>query len=255
MDATGEMHMSESILDLKGTVVPESLAEKVFGLLIDAIERGELAPGTRIREAALARELNISRGPLREALRRLEGRKLLQYTPNLGMRVATLSLKDIVEIFQMREALEGMACRLATENMTDAEIDELAELLKLHRGNKELRQGAAYYQRAGDLDIHYRIAVGSRNERLVELLCKDLYHYVRVHRYRSSEAPGRAGRALAEHEAIIKAMRARDPDLAERLMRAHIHRALENLKQKLAAEPAAADSPKAESGKLRLAGS
>ena len=138
--------MSESLSTLNATLVPESLADKVFDLLIDAIVRGELPPGSRIREAALARQLGISRGPLREALRRLEGRKLLEYTPNLGMRVASVALNDLIEIFQMREALEGMACRLATENMTDAELEELSSVLETHRRSEELREGAGYYQ-------------------------------------------------------------------------------------------------------------
>ena len=230
--------MSESLSTLNATLVPESLADKVFDLLIDAIVRGELPPGSRIREAALARQLGISRGPLREALRRLEGRKLLEYTPNLGMRVASVALNDLIEIFQMREALEGMACRLATENMTDAELDELSSVLETHRRSAELREGAAYYQHAGDLDIHFRIAMGSRNKRLADLLCKDLYNFLRIHRYRSSASPGRASRAYTEHEAILAAMRARDPDRAEALMRAHIRQAVDTLRQRAAAEAA-----------------
>jgi DNA-binding GntR family transcriptional regulator len=220
---------------LNSALVAESLADKVLNLLVEAIERGDLPPGSRIREAALARKLGISRGPLREALARLEGRRVLQYTPNLGMRVATVSLKDIIEIFQMREALEGVACKLAAQNMSDAELAELSALLEEHYSDSELREGSAYYQRAGDLDFHYRIALGSKNERLVEILCEDFYHFLRIHRFRSSASRGRASQAFNEHKAILQAMRDRDADKAEALMRQHIRTALQNL---IESEPA-----------------
>ena len=229
--------MREAAAVLSRTVVAQSLSEKVVDILIEAMVRGDLPAGARIREAALARQLGISRGPLREALRRLEGRKLLQYTPNLGMRVTSMSQEDILEIFEIREALEGMACRLATEKMTDAEIEELSELLDEHRHGSEFREGSAYDQRAGELDIHYRIALGSGNDRLVELLCRDLYHLVRIHRFKASLAPGRAPRAFDEHQAIVAAMRARDAAKAEKLMRKHIRGALDSLRAEIAARP------------------
>ncbi len=208
----------------------ESLTDKVFVRLMEAIEKGELPPGARIREAVLARQFGISRGPLREALRRLEGRKLVRHSQNLGVTVRPLSLADMIEIFQIREALEGTACRLATQAMPDREIDGLSDLLEKHRAQIARQRGEAYFQRAGDLDFHFRVVLGSRNKRLVELLCDELYHPVRIHRYRSSVRPGRAFKALAEHEAIVAAMRKRDATRAEDLMRAHIRRATENLR-------------------------
>ena len=155
---------------------------------------------------------------------RLAGRKLLEYTPNLGMRVAKTSNKDIAEIFEIREVLEGAAVRLATQRMTDSEIGELSELLEKHRHGAELRDGSAYYQRAGDLDFHFRIASASGNERLVQLLCEDLYHFLRIHRFRASAKPGRAPIAFEEHRAIVAAIRRRDAEGAERLMRRRIPR-------------------------------
>ena len=214
---------------LRTSVIAQSLSDRVLDILVEAIERGELQPGTRIREAVIARQLGISRGPLREALGRLAGRKVLDYTPNLGMRVAKTSNKDICEIFEIREVLEGAAVRLATQRMGDAQVEELSDLLEKHRHGAELRDGSAYYQRAGDLDLHFRIASASGNERLVQLLCEDLYHFLRIHRFRASAAPGRAPIAFEEHRAIVAAMRHRDADEAERLMRLHIRGALARL--------------------------
>ncbi|WP_210496653.1 GntR family transcriptional regulator [Microvirga antarctica] len=219
----------ESDSVLRTNVVAQSLSDKVVDILIEAIERGELAPGARIREASIARQLGISRGPLREALSRLAGRKLVEYTPNLGMRVVVTSTDDIREIFQIREVLEGAATRLATENMSEADLVDLAALLEKHRHGTELQVGSAYYQRAGDLDFHFRIAQASGNARLVDLLCRDLYHFLRIHRFRASSSPGRAAIAFDEHRAIVAAMTTRDAHLAETLMRQHIRGALERL--------------------------
>ncbi len=200
----------------------QTLADRAFARIEAAIEKGDLPPGTKISEALLARTFGISRGPLREAIRRLEGRKLIRRVPRVGASVATYSRKDLIEIFIVREALEGMACRLAAENMTVAEIAELESVLEHHRGGDELRTGSGYYQTPGDLDFHYRIVRGSQNSKLIELLCDELYYLIRVYRYRSGAAPGRAQQAFEEHQAIVIAMRDRDGDLAESLMRRHI---------------------------------
>ena len=209
----------------------QTLANQVFERILEAIIRGEIAPGQRISEATEAWKLGISRGPLREALLRLEGHKLVKRTPHLGTQVVSMSNQDLVDIFQVREALEGMATRLATEIMTDKEIDELAGVLEIHRDMDELREGAAYYQNGADFDFHYLIAHGSRNEKLVDLLCGNLYYLIRIYRYQSSTRPGRAAKAFIEHEGILNAMRLRDADKAEALMRAHIRRATDNKEQ------------------------
>src|SRR5690606_39875037 len=98
---------------LDNKVQAQSLVDIVAERLEAAIISGQLEPGAKLSEQGLAASLGVSRGPLREAIRRLEGRKLLERTPNIGVRVAQLSPKDLNEILQVREALEGMACGLA----------------------------------------------------------------------------------------------------------------------------------------------
>src|ERR1700676_3332633 len=102
-----------------------TLAEQVFWRLSAAILAGELAPGAKISEPALARQYGVSRGPLREALHRLQERKLITRSPNQGPRVVKPSAEVLAELFMVREALEGMAARLAATNATDAEIARL----------------------------------------------------------------------------------------------------------------------------------
>lgn len=221
------------MLDKK--VQAQSLVDVVAERIEAAIISGTLEPGSRLSEQALAASLGVSRGPLREAIRRLEGRKLLQRTPNIGVRVAALSMKDLNEILQVREALEGLAAGLAAKNMTDAEIAALKGLLEKHGQQKSVQEGKGYYQESKDFDFHFRIVTGSRNERLAEMLMGDLYHLLRIYRYKSSTKPGRAQQALQEHEEIVAAIAARDAVAAETKMREHLRNARLYVEEQLAA--------------------
>lgn len=210
---------------LSSRVSAQSLVDALAERIEAAIISGDLQPGSKLSEQALAASLGVSRGPLREAIRRLEGRKLLQRTPNIGVHVASLSLNDLFEVLVVREALEGMACALAASNMTDAELKALAELLDQHQQQKSVQEGTGYYQESKDFDFHFRIVKGSRNIRLVQMLCEDLYYLLRVYRYKSSTKPGRAKQALREHKDIVAALMRRDPVDAEQKMRQHIRNA------------------------------
>jgi len=163
-----------------------TLADRVFEQIQTAIVKGDIPPGSKITEPGLAKEYGISRGPLREAIRRLEGRRLIKRIPHVGARVVSLSFEELLDMYHVREAMEGMACRLAARNMTSEEIASLRALLARHEETAELQEGVAYYQKEGDLDFHFRIVLGSKNEKLTELLCGELYHLVRMYRYQFS---------------------------------------------------------------------
>src|SRR5690625_2048382 len=156
-----------------------TLADRVFTQLQDDIVLGVLPPGTKLGETELAARYGVSRGPLREAIRRLESRRPLERIPHVGTRVASLQLSDLIEIYHVREALEGMAARLAAENMSDAEVAGLWELLALHEQQQDLQEDVAYFQHEGDLDFHYRVIQGSHNRALIDLLIGEIYHLVR----------------------------------------------------------------------------
>ena len=128
-------------------------------------------------------------------------------------------------MLQVREALEGLACGLAAENMTDDELEALSELLEQHGQQKSVQEGTGYYQESKDFDFHVRIVKGSRNTRLVQMLCEDLYYLLRVYRYKSSTKPGQAKQVLREHKDIVAALVRRDPVEAEQKMRLHISNA------------------------------
>jgi len=206
-----------------------TLAEQVMTALQRAIVTGEFAPGTKLSEADLARRFGVSRGPLREAIRRLEIRRLLTVVPNAGARVVSLDNQQLIALFETREALEGQAARLAAERMSDGAIAEVQTLLDRHAAVIAAEGGRAYYQEAGDYDFHYCIAHGSGNLLLAGILLDDLYQLLRMYRFRLSAAHGRAEQALAEHRQILGAISERDGEMAELLMRRHIARGRQRL--------------------------
>ena len=209
-----------------GASAPAStLADRVLADLTAAIVEGDLAPGTKLSEPDLARRFGTSRGPLRDALRRLEGRRLVVTTPNAGARVVSLSTGQLLALYELREALEGQTARLAADRMSAHELDELERLLDSHAIEIERAQGRAYVRQQGDLDFHFRIAYGSGNPLLRDTLCIDHYQLMRLYRMKFSSRHGRPQRALAEHRRILDALKDRDGELAELLMRRHIRAA------------------------------
>ena len=215
---------------------PITIAERVFEDVKESIVLGRIAPGSKISEPELARTYGISRGPLREAIGRLEACGLVDRKANVGARVVSLSGTQLVDIYLVREALEGMAARLAAEVMTDDEIQALRAVLVRHARDIEEDAEHAYFQQEGDLDFHFRVIQGSHNARLVELLCEELYQLVRLYRYRSGMRSRRGPRALREHEHILDAIEHRQPEMAEQLMRAHIRASRQNIERLLSTE-------------------
>lgn len=210
-----------------------TIPDRIFSLLKEAIVEGNIAAGSKISEPELARAYGISRGPLREAIGRLEACGLVVRRPNIGARVVTLSSTQLLEIYHVREALEGMAARLAARHMSDAEIADLRRLLEQHAEQIRRDVEHAYFQREGDLDFHYRIVKGSHNARMIELLCNDLYHLVRLYRYQFGMPSKRGPRAFVEHQHIVDAIERRDPEMAELMMRAHVRASRENVERLL----------------------
>src|SRR5690554_8175797 len=119
--------------DLKPpSISGRTLADRAFEWLEEAIVKGDYAPGTRLDEAGLAEAFGISRGPVREAIRRLEGKGIVERVAHAGVRVAQPSHHDLLELLTIREALEGMACRLATPLISEEALGQLGNLLKQH---------------------------------------------------------------------------------------------------------------------------
>ena len=192
----------------------DTLGEEVFQRIIELIYSCELRPGMVVSEAALALRFGVSRGPVREAIRRLQGIQLVSREPYFRGRVVTLSARAIVELFEMREALEGYACRLAAASMSDEAANQLMKDLEASCAATDLR-----------FDFHERIVRACGNQRIIGSLCGDLYHLLRMYRRMSGAVPERKELAFSEHWQILRAIQSRDAALAESLMRAHVARA------------------------------
>ncbi len=207
-----------SVAHISGTTLADNLREKLISAIID----GEIPQGTKISEMQLASHYGVSRGPLREAIRDLEGLRLVQRRPHAGVRVISLNCAELREIFTIREALEGMAARLASENMPDEDIHALGELLRLHETEVRNSDGELYFRQQGEVDFHMQILKGSGNRRLYKLMGEELYQLILMYRRQPGQRQARAGLALDEHQRIFDAIQARDGELAEILMRRHI---------------------------------
>jgi DNA-binding GntR family transcriptional regulator len=211
----------------------KTIPERVFCRLREDIVEGRIAAGSKISEADLAHTYGISRGPLREAIGQLASVGLVERRPNVGARVIALKGPDLLDIYHVREALEGMAARLAADHMTDEAVTELRHMLDDHGAQMREEGGNSYFQRSGDLDFHYKIVSGSGNARLEKLLCHDLYYIVRLYRYQFGMRSRRGPAALAEHTHIVDAIARRDGEMAELFMRAHIRASRENVERML----------------------
>lgn len=154
---------------------------------------------------------------------------IIARVPNVGARVVQLSYDVLLEIYQIRESLEGLAARLAAETMTGEEKLSLRALLTSHHKHLLDTQGQSYFQQEGDVDFHYRIIHGSKNQRLIDMLAGDLYQLVRMYRYQFSWSSNRPQQALKEHDQICSAIEESDGELAEWLMKRHINNARNNI--------------------------
>lgn len=185
------------------------------------IRDGTLEPGASLSEVALANSFDISRTPIREALKQLATEGLVEIIPRVGTFVAKPSLREIVELFQVKEVLEGLSARLM------AQRGEVAELEALRRNVSESE--AAVH--AGDTsgyaglvnEFHELIAAGSDNSKLVASyrVLLDQLAYSRLVRT-SLGRPGRLPRSLEEHREILMLIEAKDADGAEAAMRRHV---------------------------------
>jgi DNA-binding GntR family transcriptional regulator len=204
-------------------VTYESLGEQVYRRIRDLILGQHYVPGSRMRLEELCRQLGVSRTPVWDAMRRLETEGLIHTVPRQGVFVLNYDPEHIRQLVAVREALEGLAARLAAEKFAPGDGDSLEVVLN------DLVAAA----RAADLDgyarhtveFHNRILAASRNQVLARLL-ENVYAQMHVLRLHSLHRTKRLDVGLSEHIDIHAAVIARDPDRAERAARVHARRVL-----------------------------
>jgi DNA-binding GntR family transcriptional regulator len=190
--------------------------ERIFDALLSEIISGALPPGHKLNEADLSGRFGIKRGPLREAIRRLQGRGLVVCRPNAGARVIVHSPKEVLDTYQMRESVESFAARLAAHNMTEAEIEELRQTtIDSRAGTPAPPHRVAF---------HLQIMRGSGNYAIRKLLDAEFYQLLALWRTNFPWLYHCDDRSWLDHERITEAIAYRDGESAELLMRNHLKR-------------------------------
>jgi DNA-binding GntR family transcriptional regulator len=199
--------------------------ERIFVALMDEILSGDLSAGAKINEPEVARRHGVSRGPVREAIRRLQERGLVQCTPNSGARVVVHTPKDILDSYEMREALEGAAARLSAQNMTEEDRAELRSFVE--------REAAGHLVPVGQPNFHQRIVNGSHNNSICAVLNSDFYDVLKLWRKNFQLFRNVDERSRLDHRRVLEAIEYRDAESAEFLMRRHVRRLRDLIKEDL----------------------
>lgn len=191
--------------------------------LLENIRTGELGPGARLRETELAERLGVSRTPVREAIRQLEADGLVVHVPRFGATVRSLDYAEIMELYEMRVVLEGTAARYAARSASEAELAELAAI------NADMARSADDPLAVFNLnrEFHLTLLDAAKNRFLVKAaatLQKTLF----ILGPSTLTERERAAEAFEEHESLLAALRAREPETAEKIMRAHMEAAHRN---------------------------
>ena len=197
-----------------------SSASDAHDRLLEQIEDGALPPGTRLREAELADRLEISRTPIREALKRLELQGLVVHEPHHGAVVAMLDYGQVTELYGLREVLEGTAARLAAQHATEVEIQVLREMVARDRALTGQPTQLARTNR----QFHQQVRDTARNRFLGRIL-ENFRLSLALLAGTTLGAPGRGAASVEEHAAIVDRIAGRDPDGAEAAARQHIRNA------------------------------
>jgi DNA-binding GntR family transcriptional regulator len=205
-----------------------TLNKEAYKALRQAILAGKIPPGQKLVVRVLAENLGLSPTPVKEALSALEREGLVVAVPHRGYFVLEPGLADVREIYSLREVLEGLAARLAVENNGKALLRKLERLFSKQRQAADQGDIGAY----GDLDLafHRTFWEASGNKRLLAA-AETIDGQIRMLISSSAAIPGRLPQSRAEHEAILQAVRNKDPEDAEAAMRTHVRNAGQALEQ------------------------
>lgn len=195
------------------------LREVIFNTLREAIIVGELKPGERLMEVKLADKMGVSRTPVREAIRKLELEGLVEMLPRKGAHVADLSIKDIMDVLEVRSTLDGLASSLSALRITDDEVKELRHQLTqfISYAERENLQGSI----KKDVEFHDIIYRSSRNDKLIQI-SNNLREQVQRFRIIYIKDYGSTRELVKEHTRIYDAIARRDPEAAMKQAQDHI---------------------------------
>ena len=214
----------------EGFLAPQTVAGAVFEHLLDAIVSGRIEQGQRLKEEHLAERLGVSPAPVREALALLQQTGLVERLPRRGYRVVRMTEKDVEEIYDLREGLEVLALRLACQRVPPPPWERLEQIQE--EGRRALEAGDEARHLAYNRALHLTIVQFAQNGRLLQAY-QALNYQVQLLAATVSRLPGRRAESVAEHAAIIEAIRQGRVDEAQRLLAEHIRTAKERMLQQL----------------------
>lgn len=196
-----------------------TLNQRIYYKVRELIESGAIPAGAQLDERTLAQDLSVSRTPLREAIATLVEEGLVERRPYKGNFVRIFTAKQVNDLYQVRQALEGMAVRLAVARITESDLEQLRTILATCQEALEHDDMAAYS--IADQQFHDAIARLSDNEILIESLGR-LRRQIQLVRISANRDPQVVRRTALERPRILSALEARDADLAARLLEDHI---------------------------------
>ena len=216
-----------SSYDVKKEVTDKySLRRRVFNKLREDILSGKYQDHEELKEVAIGEELGVSRTPVREAFRQLELEGLIQIVPNKGAYVTGITAKDVKDIYMIRSSLEGMCARLATENITEEQLEELEENVYL----ASFHASKGHMEQMTELDNRFHhILYEACDSKMLEKLLQDFHQYVMRIRKKTLSTKERGIASNEEHRQIMEAIKAKNPDEAQRLANMHMNNAYDNM--------------------------
>jgi DNA-binding GntR family transcriptional regulator len=203
-----------------------SAADRVYGRLREAILTGDYAGGTWLREERLAEDLRVSRTPIREALRRLGAEGLVAIDLHRGAQVLSWTQQEVDEILSVRAVLESYAMRLASTKVTEENLAHLEQLMDVMDAKANSRDEQQVLESAElAFEFHSYLLSLAGNGRLTKVLSA-IVEFPVLHRAQERYSHARLLQSLAEHRTLVHALRERDADWAEAVMKQHIMAAL-----------------------------
>lgn len=213
--------------DVKKEVTDKySLRGRVFNRLREDILSGKYQDHEELKEVAIGEELGVSRTPVREAFRQLELEGLIQIVPNKGAYVTGITAKDVKDIYMIRSSLEGMCARLATEHISEEQLEELEENVYL----ASFHASKGHMEQMIELDNRFHhILYEACDSKMLEKLLQDFHQYVMRIRKKTLSTKERGIASNEEHRQIMEAIKAKNPDEAQRLANMHMNNAYDNM--------------------------
>ena len=209
---------------------PVSIREKVYKAIREDVLNGRIAHGERIVEAKIAREINTSRTPVREALHMLEREGFLEVIPRVGYRLKTIEKKDLEDLCEIRIVNETLSVQWAIDHITAKELKNLRE--NLEQSEIILNKGDAMAFVDKDAEFHEILSRASGSHRLYKL-CKFLYGHMMRYRIETAKDIDTARDALSGHQLILENIINKDKEAAEKSMREHLEGVKHNIVSRL----------------------